>query len=118
MAAVRIRRPIVLRRILSGTTRPNIVRRSGIDTAHNEYLNILANQGLFALLCWLGALGYSAVRFVRGQGSDPQLLICGSAVLGYCVQAFFGISMCLSTPFFLIAWAILENRESCRRKIE
>ena len=75
----------------------NIMRRSGIDTAHNEYLNILANQGIFALLCWLAALGYSAVRFVRTAG---------------------GISMCLSTPFFLIAWAILENRESCRKKIE
>lgn len=24
----------------------NIMRRSGIDTAHNEYLNILANQGI------------------------------------------------------------------------
>lgn len=96
----------------------NIMRRSGIDTAHNEYLNILANQGIFALLCWLAALGYSAVRFVRTAGEEPAVLICGSAVLGYCMQAFFGISMCLSTPFFLIAWAILENRESCRKKIE
>lgn len=52
----------------------HIVRRTGIDTAHNEYLNILANQGLFALLCWLGALGCSAVRFVRRAGErGPQL---------------------------------------------
>lgn len=101
-----IRCPAVLRRILSGTTKPDtLVRRTGIDTAHNEYLNILANQGLFALLCWLGALGCSAVRFVRRAGERPAALICGSAVLGYCVQAFFGISMCLSTPFFVIAWA-------------
>ena len=90
----------------------HIVRRTGIDTAHNEYLNILANQGLFALLCWLGALGCSAVRFVRRAGERPAALICGSAVLGYCVQAFFGISMCLSTPFFVIAWAMLETREN------
>ena len=90
----------------------NIVIRSGIDAAHNEYLNILANQGCFALLCWLGALGCSAVRFVRQAGERPAVLICGSAVLGYCVQAFFGISMCLSTPFLLIAWAMLENQES------
>ena len=94
----------------------NTVIRTGIDAAHNEYLNILANQGIFALLCWLGALGYSAVRFVRRAGEQPAVLICGSAVLGYCVQAFFGISMCLSTPFFLIAWAMLENRESGRQK--
>ena len=90
----------------------HIVRRTGIDTAHNEYLNILANQGLFALLCWLGALGCSTVRFVRRAGERPAALICGSAVLGYCVQAFFGISMCLSTPYFVIAWAMLETREN------
>ena len=71
-----------------------------------------AQQGLFALLCWLGALGCSAVRFVRRAGERPAALICGSAVLGYCVQAFFGISMCLSTPFFVIAWAMLETREN------
>lgn len=94
----------------------NTVIRTGIDAAHNEYLNILANQGIFALLCWLGALGCSAARFVRQAGERPAVLICGSAVLGYCVQAFFGISMCLSTPFFLIAWAMLENRESGRQK--
>ena len=90
----------------------NAVIRSGIDAAHNEYLNILANQGCFALLCWLGTLGCSAGRFIRKAGEQPAVLICGSAVLGYCVQAFFGISMCLSTPFFLIAWAMLENREN------
>lgn len=95
----------------------NVIRRAGIDTAHNEYLNILANQGIFALLCWLGALGCSAARFVRRAGEKPAVLICGSAVLGYCVQAFFGISMCLSTPFFLIAWAMLENRESVQKKL-
>ena len=93
----------------------NVVLRTGIDAAHNEYLNILANQGIFALLCWLGALGCSAVRFVRCAGERSAVLICGSAVLGYCVQAFFGISMCLSTPFLLIAWAMLENRESERK---
>lgn len=93
----------------------NTVIRTGIDAAHNEYLNILANQGFFALLCWLGALACSAVRFVRCAGERPAVLICGSAVLGYCVQAFFGISMCLSAPFLLIAWALLENRESERK---
>lgn len=87
-----------------------LVIRSGIDAAHNEYLNILANQGVLALLCWLGALGCSAVRFVRRGAESCAALLCGAAVLGYCVQALFGISMCLTTPYFLIAWAILENR--------
>ena len=84
--------------------------QTGIDAAHNEYLNILANQGVFALLFWLGTLICSAVRFVCRGGQEMHVLICGSAVLGYCVQAFFGISMCISAPFFVLAWALLENR--------
>lgn len=34
----------------------NRILRATIDAAHNEYLNIWADQGVFALLCWLGAL--------------------------------------------------------------
>ena len=96
----------------------NRILRATIDAAHNEYLNIWANQGVFALLCWLGALGASAVRFVR-RSDEAETLICGSAVLGYCIQAFFGISTCISAPYLFLAWAMLEGqREPLQDKIE
>ena len=96
----------------------NRILRATIDAAHNEYLNIWANQGVFALLCWLGALGASAVRFVR-RADEAETLICGSAVLGYCIQAFFGISTCISAPYLFLAWAMLEGqREPLQDKIE
>ena len=83
----------------------NVLYRASIDAAHNEYLNIWVNQGLFALLCWLGALGISAVRFFQ-RSQRPAVLLGCSAVTAYAIQALFGISMCMSTPFFLLAWAI------------
>lgn len=47
------------------------------------------------------------------------MLICGSAVLGYCIQAFFGISTCISAPYLFLAWAMLEGqREPLQDKIE
>ena len=96
----------------------NRILRATIDAAHNEYLNIWADQGVFALLCWLGALGASAVRFVR-RADEEEMLICGSAVLGYCIQAFFGISTCISAPYLFLAWAMLEGqREPLQDKIE
>ena len=96
----------------------NRILRATIDAAHNEYLNIWANQGVFALLCWLGALGASAVWFVR-RADEAETLICGSAVLGYCIQAFFGISTCISAPYLFLAWAMLEGqREPLQNKTE
>ena len=36
--------------------------------------------------------------------------ICGGAVLGYCIQAFFGVTSPISAPYFWIALALLTSR--------
>lgn len=87
-----------------------MVIRSSIDDAHNEYLNILVNQGLLALLCYLAMLGRAAVLWVKAAVRDPAAAICGGAVLGYCIQAFFGITSPISAPYFWIALALLTSR--------
>jgi len=86
-----------------------VTLRSGVDTAHNEYLNILVNQGLLALLCWLGALAGGAAGWVKRAGKSPAAAICGGGVLGYCIQAFFGISSPITTPFLWIVFGLLSN---------
>lgn len=96
-----------------------MVIRSSIDDAHNEYLNILVNQGLLALLFYLALLGRAAIRWVKAAVRDPAAAICGGAVLGYCIQAFFGISSPISAPYLWIALALLIGRlepEKSRRK--
>ena len=80
--------------------------KRGIDAAHNEYLNILVNQGLLALLAYLSALAACAVVWYR-TAEDPAAAVAGGAVLFYCIQAFFGISMCLSAPYMWLALGIL-----------
>jgi O-antigen ligase len=79
------------------------------DAAHNEYLNILVNQGLLSLVAYLTALGTMAVRWARKAPHSPQILILGGGVLGYCVQAFFGISTPASAAFFWLALGLLER---------
>lgn len=78
-----------------------------LDVAHNEFLNILFHQGIFALLTYLGALLSAAVRCLRSRSKVAVAL--GTAVLCWCVQAFFGFSMLLTTPFFFLALALLER---------
>ena len=83
-----------------------------IDVAHNEFLNILFHQGIFALLAYLGALLSAAVRCLRSHSTITAAL--GVAVLCWCVQAFFGFSMFLTTPLFFLALALLERELSER----
>lgn len=78
------------------------VYTSFIDVAHNEYLNVLYHQGLFALLAYLAALMISAAKWIK----QPSIFGCG--VLAYCIYAFFGFSMCITAPFFWLCWALLE----------
>lgn len=88
---------------------------STIDAAHNEYLNILANQGVLALIVYLSALIVSAICWFRSADSVAEAAICGSAVLGYCIQAFFGLSSPISAPFFWIAFSLLNNTQTTRK---
>lgn len=81
-----------------------------IDMAHNEYLNILYHQGIFALACYLAMLACLLRRWVRAAASDPLAAALGAGIVGYCVQALFGFSMCISAPFFWLALGLLEAR--------
>ncbi len=89
-----------------------ILIHSAIDAAHNEYLNILVNQGIIALLLYLAALGVSAVKWIRTAAEDSVAAICGCAILGYCIQAFFGISSPISTPYLWLALAALNRNHN------
>lgn len=81
---------------------------SAVDTAHNEYLNILINQGMMGLLAYLAVLAVSAVRWLTRAQENVTTAVCGCAVLGYCIQAFFGIGSPISTPYLWMALALLN----------
>lgn len=84
-----------------------------IDAAHNELLNILVNQGLPALLCYLAMLIWAAFRWWKDAESD-RCAICGAAAAAYVVQSFFGISMFLCAPYFWLVMAPLLKGEEHR----
>lgn len=86
-----------------------VVRVKKLDCAHNEYLNILFHQGIFALLAYLGALLFALRSWVQHARSNPSAAIFGAAALTYCIQAFFSISQLITAPFFWCSLALLEN---------
>lgn len=85
---------------------------SEIDVAHNEYLNVLYHQGLLGLVAYLVFLLSLMKRWIT-KANRPAVAVLGGAAFCYCVQAFFGFSMCITAPFF---WVILGLLESCGRK--
>lgn len=84
-----------------------VTYRASIDTAHNEYLNILVNEGALALGAYLGALVLSFIVFLKNSPKNPGAAICGAGMLGYLIQAFFGMRMCITAPFFWLFWGLL-----------
>lgn len=87
-----------------------LLLQSVADTAHNEYLHILVCQGLPALLFYLAALLRACVGWIKTAPNDPATAMLGAGVLGYCIQAFFGISSVVSTPFFWAVFGLLAGR--------
>lgn len=83
------------------------------DAAHNEYLTILYHQGVFALFAYLSALGVTLVQWVRQSEKNAAAAIGGAAVLCYCIQAFFGISQLITSPFFWCVFAVTVSALHC-----
>jgi len=83
---------------------------SQIDAAHNEYLNIWVNQGLFSLLPYLALLGFSMLRWWR-EPKNTDVAIAGMGVLFYALQAFFGISSPTNTPYLWMALSVINKKE-------
>lgn len=86
------------------------VIRAQVDDAHNEYLNILVNQGLLGLLTYLAALGSALITWLRRGPDDNVAAICGGGVFCYSVQALFGIASPASTPLFWICMALCVGK--------
>lgn len=60
----------------------------------------------------LGALVVSAVQWVKTASEKPVVAICGTAILCWCIQAFFNVSSVVATPFFWVIFAMLCAAET------
>lgn len=83
-----------------------------IDSAHNDYLGVLVNQGAFALLSYLTLLITTLIKCAKCMPENTASIICFAAILGYCIQGFFGVSSPLSTIFLFIILAIIIKEPS------
>lgn len=76
-----------------------------IDAAHCEYLNVAVNQGIPALLAYLTAIGTAAAAWIRSESDTAA--IAGAGALFYLIDAIFGISFFVSTPYLWVCLGLL-----------
>jgi len=79
------------------------------DKAHNEYLQILVCQGILGLLCLLVFIGYLLIKAVPKAFKEPLLMAVLAGFMGYCVQAFFNISLPIASQMLWVMAGILAS---------
>lgn len=83
------------------------------DKVHNEYLQILITQGIFALLSYLILYLIISLKGIKNSYDKNQLYLI-LPVGGYLVQAFFNISVIEVAPLFYILLGLLYDRKSIK----
>lgn len=78
-----------------------------LTNAHNEWLTVLVNQGLFGLLCYGGIFCSAVFRYVRlaEKAMDSRrkyLYIFGLSAFAYTIHNIVSFQQILSTPFIFL----------------
>ena len=95
-----------------------------LTNAHNEWLTVLVNQGLFGFLCYAGIFCSAVFRYVRlaekaADGRGKYLYIFGLSAFAYTIHNIVSFQQILSTPFIFLMLGMGEAlaRENKKRQI-
>lgn len=89
---------------------------TNVDAAHNDYLNIFVNTGIFSLLAYLLALTVTIIKSSKICLRDKLIYPCLASFLSYLIQIFFAFSICMVSPLFWIVFGMLVNPLSTKRE--
>lgn len=83
-----------------------VYRNMAFDKAHNEYLQTLVTQGIFALISYLALYGYISIKGIKNcfKNKETYLIL---PVLGYLVHTFFAFSVIELAPIFYMALGLV-----------
>lgn len=81
------------------------------NKAHNDFLQILLCNGIFALVSYLALVVGIVVLSVKKAFGDTFLIIALGTALAYLIQSFFGIDTLVVTPIYWIILAVMRGRQ-------
>ena len=89
--------------------KPLMFNQRYFDKAHNEYLQILVCEGIYALLSYLVFVGIIVINGIRYSFNKTKLYLV-LPIVAYLTQAFFNISVIEVAPLFYIYLGLCSNR--------
>lgn len=89
--------------------KPLIIKVYMYDKTHNEYLQILITEGIFALISYL--LFYLSVVLIGYKNNHKKDIYLLLPVVAYLIQAFFNISVVETASLFFISLGLLIDRD-------
>ena len=81
--------------------------RAYVTNAHSQYLDLLLENGLAGLLCYLAALVAVAWRCRRRLVVDPALRALAAGLFAYLLQGAFLSAYILTAPLFWLLFGLL-----------
>lgn len=86
-----------------------------LTNAHNEWLTMLINTGIFGVLSYIGIFGTAVRRYLRAWQQDYLLVGVAASTVSYMAYNFFCYQQVCCTPFVFLLLGVGEYllREKC-----
>lgn len=81
---------------------------SRLTNAHNEWITVLVNTGIWGLITYIGFFVSKAVRYISKGVMLPAVFACGLSLVGYMSNNLFSFQQVLNGPFVFIMMGIAE----------
>lgn len=79
-----------------------------LTNAHNEWLTVLVNSGIFGALSYLGVFVTAVRRYLRGRQQDCLLVGVAASAVSYMAYNFFCYQQVCCTPFVFLLLGVGE----------
>ena len=88
---------------------PIVYRNMAFDKAHNEYLQVLITQGVFALISYLLLFGFITFKGIKNSFKYKEAYLI-LPVIGFLVHAFFAFNVIELAPIFYMTLGLCSAK--------
>ncbi len=79
-----------------------------LTNAHNEWLTVLVNLGIFGAISYIGMMMSAIVRYIQTGKHNLIVLACGFSLLAYTINNMFSFQQMMNLPLIFIVLGIGE----------
>ena len=89
-----------------------------LTNAHNEWLTVLVNTGLFGLVCYVGMIVSAVIRYVKNRNASAIAGAAGFCMLAYTVNNMFSFQQAMNVSVLFLIFGMGEAFLRRRAELE